>query len=79
MNNRAIDIDSKDAWDEGYALIQGINDLLSMGAGSDEGISPEGCKVMNLASHQLYEQMKIVDALFSPTDTQRQEGGRHEK
>ncbi|MBN2320900.1 MAG: hypothetical protein JXR49_17605 [Acidobacteria bacterium] len=59
-----IPVDVQDAWSESFALVQGIEELLSIATGSDEGISPEGCKALNVAVDHLFKQMEIVDPFF---------------
>ena len=62
--NRSRCIDVQEAWSESLLMVPGINELLTIAAGSYEGISPEECKALNVSVDYLFKQMEIVDPFF---------------
>ncbi len=58
----------QDAWDDSYKIAQGLDDILSAAACSDNGLMPEGCKMLGIAAEQLVEHMKMVNSFFNPDE-----------
>jgi hypothetical protein len=57
-----------DASNDAMRIAQGLFDILSNGAGSDEGLRPEGLSVLELVAEELVNKLKIVNGFINPED-----------
>jgi ribosomal protein L7/L12 len=58
-------IEVRDAWGNSFQIAKGLNDLLSIAAESDDGLSPEAAKALNVTSDRLVEEMKVINSFFN--------------
>ena len=64
----AIPVEVQDACMHAHDIAEGIDNLLSAAACSDNGISPEACKALDIAAEQLVAFMTTVNSFVNPVD-----------
>ena len=57
-----------DEWNRAFTLSKGLWDLLDVTSGSDDGITPEGCRLLAEAALLLVHEMKAVNTFFNPEE-----------
>lgn len=61
-NSITYPIDVVDAFLYAFDIVKGLDSILAAAACSDDGLSPEACKTLDIGVEALLDQMKIIDS-----------------